>query len=73
VAAPKRPALNEQKAKKSKGFFKGMVTELKKVHWPTKKELAVYTGVVIIAVAIAAAALSLVDMGLSAVFTNILG
>ena len=29
------------------GFFKGVRTELKKVVWPTRKELVSYTGVVI--------------------------
>jgi len=36
----------EKKVAKPK-FFKGVKTELKKVVWPTKKELVSYTGVVV--------------------------
>lgn len=72
MAAPKTTAPSNQRAKRTSGFFKGMISELKKVHWPTKKEVAVYTGVVIVAVVITAVVLSLVDVGLSAVFTLIL-
>lgn len=35
----KRPSVRE--------YFKGVRTELRKVIWPTRKELASYTGVVI--------------------------
>lgn len=51
-----------------KGFFKGVMTELKKVHWPSKKQVAVYTGVVIVTVLVVAIAVSLVDGGLSFLF-----
>jgi preprotein translocase subunit SecE len=73
MAAPKTTVPSNQKTKRTSGFFKGMIAELKKVHWPTKKEVAVYTGVVIVAVVITAIVLSLVDTGLSAIFTQVLG
>ncbi len=34
--------------KKNGGFFKGVKAELKKVTWPTKKELLSYTTVVLV-------------------------
>ena len=46
-------------------FFKGVWSELKKVHWPTKKEAATYTGVVLVAVSIVAVMIWIVDMAFS--------
>lgn len=51
------------------GYFKGVWAELKKVHWPTRKELVTYTGVVIVSVIIVAVALWIVD----SVFSFLLG
>jgi len=56
-----------------KGFFKGVWSELKKVHWPTKKQLATYTGVVIFAVLIMAIAISVFDLAISSLFEWMLG
>lgn len=45
----KKPAVNTN-IKKKPGigdYFKGVRTEIRKVIWPTKKELISYTGVVI--------------------------
>lgn len=42
-------------------FFKGVKSELKKVHWPTRQELAKYTVVVIIGCALAIAFLWILD------------
>lgn len=44
-----------------KAFFRGILSELKKVHWPTKKQLINYTGVVILAVTATALVISLYD------------
>lgn len=44
-----------------KTFLKGVLAELKKVHWPTKKQLINYTGVVILAVVAMALVISLYD------------
>ncbi|MDO4581571.1 MAG: preprotein translocase subunit SecE [Bacillota bacterium] len=52
---------------KLKGFFKGVWAELKKVHWPSKKELATYTGVVLVAVLAMAVAISVFDWVISTV------
>ena len=45
----KEVAVNNKtkRAKKGKNFFRGTWSELKKVHWPTKKEVVKYTAVVL--------------------------
>ena len=58
---------------KIKGFFKGVLSEFKKVHWPSKKQVAVYTGVVIVAVLFLTAAIAVVDNILSFLLGLILG
>ncbi len=63
--APKTEAVN--RGGKLKTFFKGVLSELKKVHWPDKKTLMTYTGVVIVTVLI----LSLAISGLDWIFTNL--
>lgn len=45
--------------------YRGVISELKKVHWPTKKEIAAYTMVVIVAVFIVGVGIWLVDSGVS--------
>ena len=47
---------------KVKGFFKGVLSELKKVHWPSKKQLITYTGVVVVAVLAMSLAVSAFDL-----------
>lgn len=56
-----------------KGFFKGVWSELKKVHWPSKKQLVTYTGVVILAVVAMALVISLYDWIVSSLIQLILG
>lgn len=47
-AKEKEKAKKTQKSNKEQvNLFKGMMGELKKVTWPTKKEVAVYTTVVV--------------------------
>lgn len=43
-------------------YFRGVKAELKKVIWPTKKELINYTGIVIIISAIVAITVSVLDL-----------
>ncbi|MDD2569439.1 MAG: preprotein translocase subunit SecE [Clostridia bacterium] len=54
-----------KKARKSKNFFRGTWSELKKVHWPTKKEVVKYTAVVLSTVIIMAVFFWILDMILS--------
>ena len=48
-----------------KNFFISVYMELKKVHWPNRKQILVYTGVVMLMVAIVMLIIWLFDMGLS--------
>jgi preprotein translocase subunit SecE len=45
------------------GFFREIVSELRKVIWPTRKELLTYTGVVIVFVTIMTAIVAVLDYG----------
>ncbi len=48
-------------------------TELKKVHWPTRKETYQATGVVVVVVVVAAVFIGVVDFGISYLMRLILG
>lgn len=50
-AVKKRSNVKEQ-AKIVRQFFSGTWQELKKVHWPTRREVAIYTGVVLAVVTV---------------------
>jgi preprotein translocase subunit SecE len=60
-----KAAGDKQRTTKKKGrmkaFFRGVWSELKKVHWPSAKQLVSYTGVVILTVLAMSAAISLFD------------
>lgn len=49
----KKPVANPNKRQRANlgAYFKGVRTEMKKVVWPTRKELVSYTGVVLFACA----------------------
>ena len=64
----------EQKKRASFGeYFKGVRTEMKKVVWPTKKELVSYTAVVVMTCAVFALGFWLVDTGVLVALREILG
>jgi len=44
-----------------KKFLKGVWSELKKVHWPNRRELVTFTGVVLVAVTLVAVMIFAVD------------
>ncbi len=48
--APKKDKINY--VEQLKTYFKGVYSELKKVRWSTRREVSIYTGVVLVAVAI---------------------
>lgn len=50
---------------RTKRFFRSAWNELKKVHWPNKKQIITYTNVVLVAVILVAAMIWVVDLGLS--------
>lgn len=54
-------------------FLREARVELKKVKWPTRKELLAATSVVIILVLVVAFYLGLVDFGLIKIIKNIIG
>jgi len=45
------------------GFFREVVSELRKVIWPTRKELLTYTTIVIVFVTVMTTIVSLLDLG----------
>ncbi len=48
-----------------KGFFNEVIAELKKVTWPTRKQVTTSTLVVIVVVVLTAIYLNVVDLGFS--------
>lgn len=48
-----------------KKWFRSVWAELKKVHWPSRKQITVYTMVVIVAVVLVGAGIWIVDLGIS--------
>ena len=66
-----------QSQKKKRGslkeYFKGVRLEMKKVVWPTKKELGQYTALVLVACAFFAVAFWAIDTGFLAALKQLLG
>ncbi|NMB27870.1 MAG: preprotein translocase subunit SecE [Tissierellia bacterium] len=61
-------------AKKGKigTYFKGVKAEMKKVIWPTKKELTNYTGVVVLISGIVGLVVWVLDLGIHRVLSLIM-
>lgn len=70
---PVRKKPKEGLIKSIRGFFRGVGQELKKVHWPTRREVAIYTGVVLVVVAFIAVILMVADLVLGQVMNRVLG
>ena len=70
----KRNLAAQQPKKKTsvKDYFKGIRIEMKKVVWPTKKELGSYTAVVILTCAVFALAFWAIDSGFLALLKAVL-
>ncbi|AFM39542.1 preprotein translocase, SecE subunit [Desulfosporosinus acidiphilus SJ4] len=71
MGALKKPANTQKQADKTKEYFRGVLSELKKVHWPSRKQLLAYTGVVFVAVGIVSILMWVVDGGLSIALTKL--
>ena len=56
-----------------KTFFKGVWSELKKVHWPDKKQIFNYTGIVLATCLAFALVISLFDWVVSSLLNLVLG
>jgi preprotein translocase subunit SecE len=74
---PEKKVAGERSIKKYVGkasqFFREAKMELKKVKWPTRKELLASTAVVIVLTLIVALFLGLVDFGLIKILKNVVG
>ena len=68
----KKPANTQRQQDKAMEYFRGVLSELKKVHWPSRRQLLTYTVVVFFAVAIVSILMWIVDSGLSAALTKLL-
>ncbi len=70
----KVPAVPQKKQRTSvSDYFKGIRIEMKKVVWPTKKELGSYSAVVALFCAFFALAFWLIDSGVLAALRSVLG
>ena len=65
MGALKKPANTQRQTEKAAEYFSGVLSELKKVIWPNRRQLLAYTGVVFFAVAIVSVMMWIVDSGLS--------
>ena len=54
-------------------FLREVVSELSKVIWPSRRELVVYTGVVLVFVSFMVAFVALLDMGLGRAVLTVFG
>ena len=53
-------------------FLEGVWQELRKVHWPTRREVIIYTGVVLVAVVFIGVVLMVADLILSQIMTRVI-
>lgn len=60
------------KLKRGPVFLKEVWTELKRVTWPTRKELLTYTSVVLVTVVLIAIFFAVIDLGISRLLELIL-
>lgn len=72
MGAVKKSETTQGKTDRAVDFLRGVWSELKKVHWPGRRQLIAYTGVVLIAVLFVALLLWIVDSGLSAIMAKLL-
>ncbi len=54
-------------------FYRQVIAELRKVIWPTRKELVTYTAVVIVFVTVMIAFVSVLDLGFSKLVLRVFG
>lgn len=69
---PARRKPGEGVIKSSRRFFEGVWHELKKVHWPTRREVTIYTGVVLVSVMLIGVILMVADLILSQILARII-
>ena len=62
---------NKKKRRSPARFFKDIISELKKVTWPTAKDLVKYSGAVLAFIVVTAIIVGLMDIGLASLFNLI--
>ena len=70
LSAAQKAAQKNKKKKESGRFLQGVKTEMRKVIWPTRKELINYTVMVIVATLIVMAIIAVSDAGYSKCFAH---
>ena len=76
LSAAQKAAQKNNKKKESGRFLQGVKTEMKKVIWPTRKQMIQYTVAVIVSVVLVSIMIVAVDfvfMGLSKLLVNAVG
>jgi len=73
LGAVKKQTTAAKRKGKAAEYFKGVVGELKKVYWPSRKQVITYTGVVLITVSFVAVLIWLFDSLLAVLLGKILG
>lgn len=73
TSVKKPPAAKKDWFGQIQRFLKGTLNELKKVHWPTRRETIIYTSVVLVTVLFVGVLIWLFDSVLSAILRLILG
>ncbi|HHT64580.1 MAG: preprotein translocase subunit SecE [Caldicoprobacterales bacterium] len=60
----KKPVVKDKKRASFKKYFRGVVSEVKKVSWPSRKELTNTTMVVLAFIVILSVVVGVIDLGL---------
>lgn len=70
--ATKAAANKEKFTDRAAKYFRGVLSELKKVHWPNRKELITYTGVVLVSVLVVSGIIWIVDSVFAAILSMLI-
>ncbi|MDX9871797.1 MAG: preprotein translocase subunit SecE [Clostridia bacterium] len=58
---------------RAKRLYRGVISELKKVHWPNRKEITSYTVIVLVSVVLVGAIIWVFDSGVGYLMSFIIG
>ncbi len=70
--ASKKDMPKVNRVEEIKKFFNGTKSELKKVHWPNRQQVMIYTLVVLVAVVLMSFIIWIADLGLSALLERLI-
>jgi len=65
--AKKNAAAKPNRIDQTRTFFRSVINELKKVHWPNRRETSIYTSVVLVSVVFVAVLIWIFDIILGSV------